>query len=494
MPTFPFSLVRRLTRSPLFAASTVRRRRSRDAFAGDTLEPRVMLAGSPADVVITDAGGQDFSFNSATVASVTVAGSANIGTLSIHGDASDIRINVQEGGFANIVNVFGGSGDETVTVRGGVGQINFDGLAGNDTLATFTTSEVGGIDFVGGRGDDRLVITGFVLNDVRVDGGAGNDRLALSNGADLRGDVVGTLGDGNDRVTIQSGPAGQTVVQDVRLDLADGTNVFDFYTTAQIRGDLRLHGGSGTDLVRFRGGSKIDDVLGDVVIGTLGGNDQVAFVGEVNIGGNFGLDLGENSDKAVFTNTSIAGLQFINLGGAAGGRDSLRLGADRIGGSSVIVSPGDAFIQETAARVIGGDYRVTGGDASLAVSLASGSLIGGDLRIASGAIARVHVIATVQGGDAIIATDRGDDIIRLDGLRVLVGNLAVTTDGGDDLVDLVGAAVAGTVFVDVGLGDDLVLNTELVGSAGQTYRGGAGFDTLTTDANATVTGFESIGH
>lgn len=483
----------------LFRRST-RTRRTRSArFAAEVAQPleaRTLLAGG-ANVVIGAGATGDIVVDGSRVQSVQVLNGATLGTLTILGDQSatrsDIRVNIQHDAFVNVLDVQGGRGTETATIRGIVETVNFIGGGGSDTLGTFGTSQVGSINFQGDTGNDRLVVTGFVGGDVNVDGGLGNDRLAISDRADVRGTVVGSLGGGDDRVVIQSGPAGQTKLNNVALDLGDGTNVFDFFSPTQIKGDLTLEGGSGTDVVRFRGGRGVDDVLGNVTINTGAGNDDVALAGPVNISGDFALDTGENSDRVSFESLTLLGSQTIDLGGAAGGRDSLKLGDDRISGSSAITSVGNVFLQEREQRIVGGDYTVVVGDARLDAALTGGSVVGGDIKIQSGAVATVALNATVLSGRVDITTDRGNDRLFLSGLRVENGPLNIRSGAGDDRISLRGAAVGGTLFVDAGLGDDTVLNGGRISAGVATYLGGAGFDFLTSAAGVNASGFEQVG-
>lgn len=453
-----------------------------------------MLSAGSGTCIITANDGSAFTIDSADFDEVIVQAGADIGTLTIQGDSSSIRVEIEDDARTNGISFQGGRGDETLILRGEAGAVTFNGRGGDDAFFMFGGAVTSAITWNGDAGEDRLSIAGFNGGTTTVQGGAGIDRVAIAAGADLRGDLSGSLGEGNDRVVLKSeGTANQTVTKNIDLDLGAGNNVFDFFRPTQINGNFKLTGGDNTDVVRFRGGEGIDDVLGNLTILTNGGNDQVTFAGAMDVDGNQTLNTGANSDQVVFTNFTLQGNQTIELGTSANGRDSLRFGADDINGSSKTTANGNAFIQESAARNVQSDYTVqVNNGADLAVALSGESIVQGNISITASGDTTIGVNSRLTMGNVTISTGAGVDNIRLAGLMIEnTNNLNVSTGGGDDEVDLDGATVTGNSNVSVGEGDDTVFNEEFEVDGTPTFVGGSGFDRITDPIQGNVSGFET---
>lgn len=448
-----------------------------------------MLSGT---LSITATDGSAFTVDSSEFDRVVVESGAQIGTLKIQGDASDIVVDIKDDARANSVSILGGAGAETLIIRGEAGPVNFQGRGGDDVFAAFAGSVLGSLNLGGDAGDDRFVIQGFNNGTTTVQGGAGIDRLVISDGAELLGDLTGSLGEGSDRVAFRSdGLDNQTRTSNVDLDLGAGANIFDFFNPTQVDGNFKLTGGDQNDVVRFRGNAQIDDINGNQTINLNAGNDQLTIAGAFDVNGNQNINLGENSDGLVFEQFTLQGNQNIDLGGATGGRDSLRFGADDINGSSKVVSAGSAFIQESAAREVQSDYTVEVGDAELALALAGGSTVMGNLSVTSGAVATVGINATLTMGNVTLSLGRGDDLVNLRGLTIEnTNNLNVTTGAGADTVRLNGATVTGNSNVNVGADDDTVENDQFTVNGTATFVGGEGTDTISDPVQGDVSGFE----
>ena len=202
-------------------------------------------------------------------------------TLTVTGDAGE-----------NVLEVHGGSGDDTLT--GGVGEEHFFGDSGDDSI-----DAGGGNDVIdGGTGDDRLhggdgddTLRGGDGND-RLTGGAGDDKLDGGDGNDgidgqLGNDTISggkgedniAGGDGDD--TIDAGDGNDTVFAGAGDDKVSGGEGDD-----ELLGDAgndTIDGGKGSD--RIGGGDGDDAIVGGKGDDTLSGGD-----GDDVISGNKGRD------------------------------------------------------------------------------------------------------------------------------------------------------------------------------------------------------------
>ena len=135
---------------------------------GDELENSITISRNAAGLLLVNGG------------AITIAGGtptvANTVRMSLFGQGGDDVITLSEAnGALPAANIFGGTGNDTLT--GGSGGDQLFGQTGNDTLLG-----KGGADFLfGGAGDD--VLTGGDADD-QVFGEGGNDRMIWNPGDD----------------------------------------------------------------------------------------------------------------------------------------------------------------------------------------------------------------------------------------------------------------------------------------------------------------------
>ena len=221
--------------------------------AADALEDRTLLA---ATLTVDASDGGAVMVDSAEYCEVVVTSAADIGTLTVNGDSSEIRVEIRGGASVSSVQFNGGAGAETLFVEGDVGPITFNGGGGDDVLTIAGGAMVNQLTYDGGDGADDLNIGGSVQGTVSVQGGAGRDRVFI-NGGQIGGDVGGNLGDGNDQFRLRSG--GQVVNFDV--DFGDGQNRFVLNSGGQVDGNFKYTGGRGSDTIRLvgeQGATEID--------------------------------------------------------------------------------------------------------------------------------------------------------------------------------------------------------------------------------------------
>jgi hypothetical protein len=135
---------------------------------------------------------------------LTVEGSVG-GSLWFYGNSQTDRLNLTAtSSLGGNLNAWLRAGDDEVTLAGDIlGSVGIDGQNGDDTI------DFGG--FVGGKakvllgsGDDFLDFNGQIglaptnVTRLQIDGGAGNDRIALRAASEVNGNVYATLGIGDD--------------------------------------------------------------------------------------------------------------------------------------------------------------------------------------------------------------------------------------------------------------------------------------------------------
>jgi hypothetical protein len=206
--------------------------------------------------------------------------------------------------------IFTGSGSDNVLVYGtvddgavidlGTGNMtyanNYQEAASKDTSSDINTLRItgnlgNGCDYAyvfGGDGQDNVTVDGYVLGTSRIELGAHNDSLKI--GGDLEGSAKVNMGDGDNtikvggfveyasQITAGSGndvlQVGAKLVGQAMVNLGDGNN------TVQLGGLLdnaTLFTGSGQDTIDL--GQCFDGMTGKTAVSTGAGNDTISFHG-----------------------------------------------------------------------------------------------------------------------------------------------------------------------------------------------------------------------
>ncbi|MBR0687025.1 calcium-binding protein [Bradyrhizobium manausense] len=407
---------------------------------------------------------------------------ANTNEIDIFGQSGDDTITVNEcRGAMPAVHIFGGDGNDRIT--GGSGNDLLFGQAGDDVIK-------------GGGGNDLLF--GGAGNDI-LDGGSGNNQLFGEAGNDLMiwnpggGSNVVEGGDGNDTAQINGSNASETFTI-----TANGTRVrFDETGSAPFSLDigttenLVLHAGGGDDVITAGNG------LGSLISLTLDGG-----AGNDRITGGDGNDLliGGAGDDVV-------------SGGR--GNDVARLGS---GDDTFIWNPGDgsdtveggsgndkllfngANINETIdISANGGRVRFTRDVADITMDLNSIEQIefdarGGADNITVGDLSGTGVKEVLVDLGAVPGGTQGDgaaDTVTVNGangdqhIQVTSAGTTVTVTGLAEVVTIANAEAANDHLVIQALGGNDVIDASLLAAAiGLTIDGGAGNDTITGSQGA----------
>ncbi len=455
---------------------------------GDNLDNSIVASRDAAGNILINGGAVTITGGHPTV--------ANTATIQVFGGGGNDTITLDESnGALPAAQLFGEKGNDTLT--GGSGNDQLFGGAGNDTLLG-----KGGNDFLfGGSGDDTL--TGGDGDD-QMFGQAGNDRMIWNPGDDS--DLM-EGGDGTDTAVVNGGNGAEnfTITPNgtrVRFDRVDPAPFFlDIGTTENLvlnmnGGDdtftasnglatliqLTVDGGAGNDTIT--GGDGNDMLIGgdgnDVITGGRGndtaqlGTGDDAFVWNPGDGSDV-VEGGAGTDTLAFNGANIAE----NISISANGTRT-RLFRDI--GTVTMDLNGVEHIQLTA---LGGADIITVGD------LTGTGVNQVDIDLSAtprsdqgdGAADSVTVNGT-GGNDTITVTGAGTsvtvtglpELVSIDGAEAANDLLTIRAGAGNDTISAVTlpAAIIG-LTIDGGAGNDTI-----TGSAGDDMLfGGDGNDTIT---------------
>jgi|GEM_PF-3788003 len=211
----------------------------------------------------------------------------------------------------SVINVTGTSGNDTVTVTAGAGNILH--LSIDSVNDTFSTSQISFINFGMGAGDDSVTL-GAGVPSCNVGGAGGNDTIVDNSSAatTLRGgaglDSI-SAGSGND--SLDGGTGRDTLVAGSGNDTLSGDNASDL-----------LMGGSGSSILL--GGNNNDTLIAGTGNNNLRGNDGNDSL-DGSGGGNNVLSGGPGDDTLVGTQNSSTGAD--TLIGGTGNNSILQQGS-----------------------------------------------------------------------------------------------------------------------------------------------------------------------
>jgi Ca2+-binding RTX toxin-like protein len=479
---------------------------------GDGLDNSIVISRDAAGRILVNNGAVAVVGGTPTV--------ANTASVRILGQGGNDQLSLNEAnGPLPRANLFGGSGNDTLT--GGSGGDQLFGQAGNDTLLG-----KGGLDLLFGGGDGDTLIGGDA--DDQAFGQSGDDRMVWNPGDDTD---LNEGGDGVDTVEINGGNGAE-----VFTATANGTRVrFDRVTPAPFAIDIgtseklvvdanggndsfsatgnlaaliaiAVDGGPGNDTLR--GGNGADLLLGgdgnDFVDGNQGNDTGLLGAGDDTFqwdpgDGNDTVEGQDGADTLLFNGANIAENFDLSANGT-------RLRFTRNVGN-IVMDTND--VETIRVNALGGADLVTVNDlagtdvvtvlADLAAAGAENDFAadnvvvnasnGDDVAIVDGAGANAQVVglaALVSLSGAIAGSDRltvnaqaGDDVVDASGLAA--DSALLTLDGGDGNDVLIG-----------GDGDDLLLggpgDDVLIGGPGNdTIDGGDGDDIVIQSLAASVT-------
>ncbi|MDW9458613.1 calcium-binding protein [Sinorhizobium meliloti] len=396
-----------------------------------------------ADVINGGAGVDTVDYSEKTTSVVVTLTGATAATVFVNGVAEDT--------LSNIENVYGGSGNDTITgdaqnnlFRGGGGNDVLDGGTGNDT-ADYTDKTQSVVVTLAGATPATVFVNGIaedtISNFENVYGGSGNDILT-----------------GDDRSNILRGEAGNDILNGGADDDSLSGGV----------GNDTADGGTGIDTFDLR------EKTSSVVVQLSGANAATVFVGGV------AEDTIRNVENIVggTADDTLGGDAAANKLSGARGNDWLRGG----GGADTLDGGEDS---DTA------DYSDKA--AAIAVALNGGNpvtvTVGG---IAEDLVAKIENIVGGSGGDTIVGDAAANTFRGGLGADVLDGGAGSDTADFSDKTQSVVLALNGAADAVAAVGgtaEDTVRNIEnVIGGSGNdqftgdaaanTFRGGFGADLL----------------
>ncbi|QUS38259.1 calcium-binding protein [Tardiphaga alba] len=385
-----------------------------------------------------------------------------ISVLTLLAGASDA-----DGDNLRVLHVSANWGNLSQTAEGGFSFTHDAGMLGLVKLSYFITdgqaivpqvayfNVIEAPPIVGTAGDDNLL--GTQCADT-IDGSAGDDNIDARDGNDL---IIGGLGNdhivagaGND--VVYAGPGNDIVFAGAGNDIVFGG-----------AGNDRIFGEDGDDILNGEDGDDfIDGGAGrDIILAGTGDDIARGGAGDDTIDGGEGddrLDGEGGSDRLI----AGAGNDIVNGGDGddvifdGAGRDivSAGNGNDHV----VAAADGDADAYDGGAGIDTLDYSEskTGVSVDLVQGVASGDDIGTDT------VAGFEKVVGGTGRDVIVA---GDGAVSIDGAA---GNDRLVGGSFNDVI----SDGAGSDEVEGGAGDDLILAA--ADCDDDSYKGGAGFDTL----------------
>jgi len=474
---------------------------------GDRIVPAVTAVFIPGQGILSV-------FGDAQANAITVSRDA-AGTILVNGGAVAVR-----GGTATIANtariqVFGGLGNDTITldeVNGALPAANLHGGFGDDTI----TGGSGGDHLFGGAGNDTLLgkggndlLFGGMGNDVltggtgddQAFGQAGNDRMIWNPGD---GTDLNEGGDGIDTVEVNGGNAAEqfTVTANgarVRFDrLTPGPFSIDIGTSENLQlnmngGDdsfsatgnlstliqIVVDGGAGNDtILGGNGNDRLSGGDGNDFIDGNQGNDQVflgagddVFQWDPGDGSDL-VEGGDGADRMVFNGSNLDEVFEASANG-----ERVRF-TRNIG--NIVMDLND--VEAIDLNTLGGADQVIVDDLAgtdvteINVNLSAGAG-GSDL------VADTVLVNGTNGDDAVVVAGdaAGTTVVGLaarvniTGADATLDRLTVSAGVGDDAVDASGLAAGAILFTaDGGDGDDALEG----GAGGDNLLGGNGDDVL----------------
>jgi hypothetical protein len=443
--------------------------------------------------------------NGQTAGTNSVAG---VETLNIVSSGSANTITTLTAAAATTINI---SGDQTFTLTN-ANTVATNIASTNTAGVTLVSNNAAATTVTGGSGNDTITFTEDNAAANSVDGGIGNDRITFTANLDIADTVVG--GNGTDTLVALSGDlAGQTYttisgIENLTVSDELGGNL----TTADIQAGIEkvtlaaalaanrtvtLEAGSKTvtqtatqaaTLTVSDTGSAITDTLTLDIASTVGAvavlDDDIVVNGfeTININSSTTAAQAQAIDTITVT-PDVGGAVTINISG----NNSVSTGVITVNGATGSVHvdasglTGTRTFTNVGATV--GVTKITGtaNADTLVGSATATTLIGGG------------GIDNITGGEAADSIDggAGNDVIAGAG-----GNdVIVAGDGNDTVTD----AVAGSVNVDLGSGDDVYVTTNALLTAADTVVGGIGTDRLNTATAITtgtnggrISGFETL--
>ena len=341
----------------------------------------------------------------------------------------------------NIENVFGGSGDDTLSGAGDSIAHLLSGGAGNDSLLGGLAADT----LLGGAGNDTVLAS---FGDDSLDGGAGTDVISYAGLSATQS--VSMSFDGTSTILATLFEAGVSVglARLVNFEVFTGSGANDTLVGDNVAD--ALDGGAGDDSLAGFGGN-------DTIIGGLGNDTLRGGLGNDSLDGGAGtVDFVSFEDSTAAVSLVLAANAVVSSATIVGGELERLINIENLLGSIFNDTLAAATTDTTAHLFLGG-----AGNDSLFGGAAADTLDGGD----------GNDTLSGGGGNNLLLGGLGND-------SILGGTVADTVDGGDGQDTIAGGGGLDSLFG--GAGNDSLTG----GSSADTITGGDGDDTISTGGGA----------
>ncbi|WP_189409715.1 calcium-binding protein [Neogemmobacter tilapiae] len=200
---------------------------------------------------------------------------------------------------ADAIAVLALAGDDLIYIVG-TDVLDIDGGDGNDTIGAMLGDNIGSLaEILGGAGDDLLAVSG-ARQEIRLNGGTGNDSFVL--------DAQGASGDQSSILTIDGGDGDDIAIGQIQtgaegalnttLDMGAGDDLIDLRIGLSQTHNLLTLTGAGDDVVRlaFEVSATAVEANADL---RLGEGDDFAAIGKGNASAGTITVLGQAGDDVL---------------------------------------------------------------------------------------------------------------------------------------------------------------------------------------------------
>ena len=439
-----------------------------------------ILGGSEDDIIkvsnnseVKNIGGND-GIDTINVENATVRGN-------IRGGAGDDVITAK--GNSSINNILGEAGKDTITLEDGakvVGQIRGDTKTMNDIYEKQVNPALDIVD--SGADADTITLSGAGTSAQHIFGGDGDDIITVKNGAKVTGEVRGDEGDdkitvsdnqtyvsaingrgGDDTILVENGAnvdgivgrwgndsitvtgKGTTVKEYIHGD--DGNDTIKVLDGAVVKGDIE--GNAGNDIIEIDGGANKEGFVGGKIIS--GDGDDTVTIRNMNLNKvdndynkNVKVDTGTGNDTVNLYNVTVNDTNIWTKEGndTVNATDTIFKTTQ---GTGIGTGSGNDIININSGSNFESGTHISAGEGNDIININNGAHLNGGhvygyegndtININSGAVLINSSVRGNEGNDTI-SIDNGASINNS-------GNIAVNGDGGNDTLVLKNGASAG---------------------------------------------------
>lgn len=463
----------------------------------ECLESRRLLAGTVTvaviggELVVTgDALANQFSVFQGVPGSDTFVVSGVVGTTispagPFTGVTKGVRIDLGDGGDLCALSSMQ-TPQLKIRTAGGVDTINLanDVTIGRDVVyqpgndgptLTINGAVDGSVKSTGGHGG-LIFGDATIGRDVRFTSPAGDCAITVGSGTTINGNMKVSLGLGVNGLYFQSDTNPVHVLGRVTLRSGNDQDTLEFTGRVQIDGALKATLGDGASFITAQADNGFSPVLAGLSLSSGVGPQTFTFWQNATAGP-ITLKDTEGENTVTIEQATVNGNVRITNGP---GRDVLSFNADIHGDVSVANGVGDGGVrtQTNVAGAIDGRLIVTGKDFEDRVAVLTGTTIGRDVSIDTGAgDSLVAVNGSALGGRLTVKSAGGADTFNLKTASTVAGRVSVRLGDGANVIDILDATV-GALDLRTGAGVDSIDVDNMAATGATRLASGDGNDTI----------------